>query len=417
MDRLSSPEQLDQAMQVISPLSWAGLLGGFFFIGIVLFWGIKGEIQTLVHGQGILLKEGSIYDVVSLGTGQVRQTHVQVDDLVVKGQIIAQLSLPDLDHRLKEASDRLVNFTAEKEMIWALGDKTTGLKRKALANQRQVLEKAVETGKERVVFLKKEWEHQSDFLKKELTTRSRAQEAKTLYENALREIMGYKSDLNDIESREMDLSAGFKKERFALEYEISLARLKIKALRETRDLQSRIISPHNGRVLEIFKNNGKVIQTGEALASIEVARDKNEPLSLFIYFPPGDGKKVNPGMDVRIIPSTVKMEEHGYMRGNIRKVAGFPASQKGMLRVLQNQDLVTTLSAGGAPIAVTADLFADTNTISQYEWSSGKGPGTTVDSGTLCSASVVVKKQIPLSLVLPYLKKHLLGIGEAMDDQ
>ncbi len=415
LDTLSSPEQLDQIMQVTKPLGWAGILASFLLIAIALFWGLKGEIQTVVYGQGILLKEGSIYDVVSLGTGQIQTTRVQVDDEVVKGQVIATLFLPDLDHQIKEAGDCLQSLEAEKKMIWSLGDKTTRLKHKTLDNQRQTLEKTIVDGEERLIFLKKELEHEKVFLEKELTTSNRVQESQIRYDKGVQEIMGYKNDLNDISAREMDLSADFQKERFALEFKISQARLRIKALEENHTLQSRIISPHKGRVLEIFKNSGKVIQTGEPMASIEVARGKKEPLSVFVYFPPQEGKKIRHGMTMRIIPSTIKMEEHGYMLGSIRQISRFPASQKGMLRVLQNQDLVTSLSLGGAPIGVTASLLADPATISQYRWSSGVGPETTVESGTLCTASVVVTRQAPIRLVFPYLKKNILGIGEGQE--
>ncbi len=414
LETLSSPEQLDLVMQVTRPLGWISLIGCFCLIGIAVFWGLKGEIHTITQGEGILLREGAIYDVVSLGTGQVKSIHVQVDDDVKEGDVIARLSLPDLDHQLKEANDRLLSLEAERKMIRNLGDKTTQLKRKTLANERRTLEKTIAGEKENLKFLEKELAHQKDFLEKELTTRSEVQEVKNQYEKAMQNILDYQRQLNDISARDMDLSAVTRKERFAVEHKISQARLKISALEEDRDLQSRIVSSRSGRVLEIYKNSGKVIQTGEPMLSIEVAKSTKDNLSAFIYFAPRDGKKVKVGMTVRISPSTVKMEEDGYMLGRIRQVSGFPASQKGMLRVLQNQDLVTSLSAGGAPISVTADLLADQSTLSQYKWSSGKGPDIGIESGTLCTASVVVDSDAPIRLVLPFLKKNVLGIGEGL---
>ena len=417
MDRLSSPDQLDQAMTVIPPLSWAGLAAGVLVLALALFWGIWGEIHTLVQGQGILLREGAVYDVVSLGSGQVKETLVEVDDMVAAGEVIARLSLPDLDHQLRQAREQLERLNAEQEMVWAMGDRTTALKLKTLANQRDVLETALETGRDQVAYLKQEWDRQRDLLGRNLSTRSRVQEAKSQYEAAMRKVMGYRGDLNDIDARQVELNAGMKRERFSLTHEISQARLKIRSLEETHQRQSRIVSPRTGRVLEIFKNTGKVIQTGEALASIEVAGRDQGPLSVFVYFPPGDGKKVKPGMGARITPSTVKMEEDGFLRGHIGQVSKFPASQKGMLRVLQNSDLVAALSSGGAPIAAAAELTLDADSPSGYAWASGRGPGTTVESGTLCTVGVVVKRQAPLELALPYLKRKVLGIGEETADE
>ncbi|MCP3943146.1 MAG: hypothetical protein GY710_16885 [Desulfobacteraceae bacterium] len=117
LETLSSPERLDQVIQVIKPLLWIGLLACFLLISIVVFWGIKGEIQTVVNGQGILFKENSIYDVISLGTGQIKNIYIQVDDNVAKGQVMALLSLPNLDYQLKEAKGELEHLEAKKKMI------------------------------------------------------------------------------------------------------------------------------------------------------------------------------------------------------------------------------------------------------------------------------------------------------------
>ena len=43
------------------------------------------------------------------------------------------------------------------------------------------------------------------------------------------------------------------------------------------------------------------------------------------------------------------------------------------------------------------------------------GPDITMESGTLCTASVVISKQAPIRLIFPYLKKNILGIGDEQD--
>ncbi|WP_035235932.1 NHLP bacteriocin system secretion protein [Desulfobacter vibrioformis] len=413
LDTLSSPEQLDRVMTVTRPMGWMALAGCFILIAIAFLWGIKGNIHTTVQGQGILLREGAIYDVVSLGTGQVKKIMVSVDDAVTKGQVIATLSLPGQDQQLRQEREQLANLESEKKMILTLGDKTTLLKRKTLANQRKTIEKAIAGARDNLAYIEKELASQQAYYKKKLTTRSVIQDVKNRYQKVLKEIMDYQSQLNDISAKEMDLSATIRKERFAIEHKISQVQLKIREIQATRDLESRVVSTRTGRVLEIYTNSGKVIHTGEPLISVEVEGESHECLSAFLYFSPGEGKKVREGMSARISPSNVKTEEYGYMIGKIRQVSRFPASQKGMLRVLQNQDLVNRLFAGGAPISVTAGLLADGATAGRYKWSSGSGPDTTIDSGTLCMADVVVSSQPPIELALPFLRKKLFGIGDA----
>ena len=412
LERLSSPEQLDRVMQVTRPLGWVSLLGCFCLIAVALTWGIKGRIHTVTRGQGILLREGAIYDVVSLGTGQVKSIRVRVEDHVEKGQVIADLFLPDLDHNIQEEKDRLASLESERAMIHTLGENTARIKRTTMKKQRQALERAIADERENLVFLRTELAHQKEFQAKGLTTSQKVQQAKNRVEQALQRIMKAQSQLNDISAKEADLTAGVQKERFALDHRISQARLRIKSLEETRALESRVVSSRSGRVLEVYKNSGKVIRTGEPVISIEVENGASDSLSAFLYFSPEEGKKIQKEMTVRISPSTVRMEESGYLIGRIRQVSGFPASRKGMQRILQNPDLVDSLSEGGAPIAVTAELLPDPDSPSLYRWSSGKGPDIRIESGTLCAARVVVKSQAPIRLVVPYVKKHLLGIGE-----
>ncbi|MCP3943145.1 MAG: NHLP bacteriocin system secretion protein [Desulfobacteraceae bacterium] len=151
----------------------------------------------------------------------------------------------------------------------------------------------------------------------------------------------------------------------------------------------------------MFKNIGELIQPGESLSSIESDRGRNNPLSVFAFFHLRDGKKLRHGMKIKIVPSTIKVEEQGYMLGSIHQISRFPASQKGMFRVLQNQMLVASFTAQGPPIAVIAELLPDPAEPNRYQWSSGKGADITMESGTLCTVSVIISRQAPIRLVLP----------------
>jgi hypothetical protein len=55
LERLSSPEQLDQLMQIVTPRSWLSLsaLGALVMLGVV--WSIVGRIPMTATGKGILV--------------------------------------------------------------------------------------------------------------------------------------------------------------------------------------------------------------------------------------------------------------------------------------------------------------------------------------------------------------------------
>ncbi len=166
-----------------------------------------------------------------------------------------------------------------------------------------------------------------------------------------------------------------------------------------------VASPYTGRIVELKVDPGSPIEQGTALLSLEgLNAEGRVDLVAVIYTAPAEGKKIRPGMDVQVSPSTVRREEYGFMLGKVASVGQFPATPQGMLRVLGNSELVKTLSAGGAPIEVRVTLSADAQSASGYAWSSRAGPPIQVDSGTLCNAWITLDQRRPISLVLPVLQ-------------
>jgi len=126
-------------------------------------------------------------------------------------------------------------------------------------------------------------------------------------------------------------------------------------------------------------------------------------LKAVIYVSSMDGGDIRPGMDVQILPATVKKEEAGYMLGVVASVDERLSTAQDMLRTLGSEELVQVLAAGKVmPIAVHADLLKS-GAGSGYQWTL---PGSAarygkIQSGTLCSADIVTASKRPIDLVLP----------------
>ncbi|MBN1919688.1 MAG: NHLP bacteriocin system secretion protein [Anaerolineae bacterium] len=160
-----------------------------------------------------------------------------------------------------------------------------------------------------------------------------------------------------------------------------------------------IISPYAGRVLELQAITGGVVERGDALLSLESADAGS--LEAIVYIPAAEGNKVQPGMQVLLAPASVKQEEYGRLLGQVVSVGDFPASQRGMLRVLGSEELVTALTGDGTTIEVRAALRSDSQTPSGYAWSSAQGPSLVLSSGTLCTAWIETSLKRPISLLFP----------------
>ena len=91
LERLSSPERLDQLMQVVSPKSWLPLstLGSLVLVAIV--WSIYGRIPITVEGRGVLIYPRKVLALQSKTPGQLLSLNVKVGDIVKKGDAIATI--------------------------------------------------------------------------------------------------------------------------------------------------------------------------------------------------------------------------------------------------------------------------------------------------------------------------------------
>ncbi|MCG8458800.1 MAG: NHLP bacteriocin system secretion protein, partial [Holophagales bacterium] len=173
---------------------------------------------------------------------------------------------------------------------------------------------------------------------------------------------------------------------------------------------TRVSSEYNGRVLEVMTEPGQIVQRGQPVLSLDLEGNVIQDLIAVIFVPSVHGKKIKPGMEIQIAPTTVAQEEFGMMLGRVTFASNYPATPRGMQRVLKNQQLVAALSAGGAPYEIHAELVVDPNTLSQYRWTSSEGPPTRIQSGTVAAGFITVKSQRPIARLLPILRKWS-GIG------
>jgi Biotin-requiring enzyme len=160
-----------------------------------------------------------------------------------------------------------------------------------------------------------------------------------------------------------------------------------------------VVSLFDGRVDEILIEEGRFLERGQQVA---VIKRGNKPLQAFVFVAGEQGKQLEKGMPVHVLPSTVKAEEFGFMQGEVTSVSKFPVTEDEMFLLLENQSLVDELSTGsGDQHRVDVELLRDQSTPSGFKWSSSQGPPFGITRGTLCTATFVLGRQHPVNLVLP----------------
>lgn len=190
------------------------------------------------------------------------------------------------------------------------------------------------------------------------------------------------------------------------EVENSLTKLhaQFTQLKVDYEMASKVVSPYTGRVLEVVVKKGDAISVGMPVVTMELNTDDKKELVAMMYIPAGEKQKIMPGMDVQVSPTSVNKEEYGFMVGQVISVSEFPASKQGMMITLGNEALVNQLSGAGASLEVLIDLTPVMETISGYKWSLKQGPPIEIHSGTLADISIVLKKERPITSVIPQIK-------------
>jgi HlyD family secretion protein len=150
-----------------------------------------------------------------------------------------------------------------------------------------------------------------------------------------------------------------------------------------------------------------LVSIGMAVVTLELANQTQAPLQAAIYVPVAEGRKLQPNMEVQLVPSTVRREQYGSIVGQVTRVSDYPSTPQSMMLLLQNDALVRDLAGTAPPIEVRVSLRTSSESFSGYEWTSRKGPEVKLSSGTLCKSEITIDRQRPISLLIPAIKNSI----------
>ncbi|NJP09647.1 MAG: NHLP bacteriocin system secretion protein [Leptolyngbyaceae cyanobacterium RU_5_1] len=461
LERLSSPEQLDQLMQVVGPKSWLPLaaLGGLTFVAIV--WSVVGRIPITVAGQGVLIRPQKVVLVQMPASGQLLTLNINPGDSVKKGDIIATLgSDPEIKKQLQQELDKLSELQQQNQQASSLQGQRTEREGKSSAQQRQTILKSLQNSqnltpilrdkdleslredrknlqqrvqamqsllpvlKDRVT--KRQQLFQEGAISSELVLQARQEylnnqavladaqsqlkrlnsreaDAERRYLDNLTSISGLEAQLRELDSQETSLAQQNLESTNARQNRLQEIKRTIARLEVELQEKSKIRSEYTGRVEEVAAKPGQVVAAGSSIATLNVATPSDKLVSV-TYFAVQDGKRIKPGMPVQVTPSTVKRERFGGIIGSVTTVSSLPATPEAVSVLVGNQEMVKSLMSGDRAIEVFAQLEEDSSTSSGYKWSSSKGPEQKISAATTTTVRVKVGEQMPLSYVIPLLK-------------
>ena len=413
LERLASPEQLDQQLQVTSPKGWIALIAIWALLTAVVVWSFVGEVPTKEDGQGIIVVGGGMRVVVAPASGRITEIFVDVQEVIAAGQSVAAIDKPAIRDELAEVSAQLQQKSAQNRQLDEFDRREQELQENLGVRETQRLDQIIEFARERLDRLGDQHSIVADLVRQEMMTPIDLHKVEEDIEQTQLDQVKAQLEIDQLETRQRE--AGFKRERERMkrEFEFEELQSKVDMLQSRYDRESRVIAQIAGRVVEVRAAEHTTIDDGDPILLIEPSdAEQAGDLEAILYVSAATGKRVKEDMEAHISPSTVKREEHGSMLGRVVSVAEVPTSKSAMLARLSDEDLVEKLTQQiGLPLEVRVSLFTTSDTHSGFEWTSSEGPPMKVSAGTLCQGSVTVERQRPIELLIPFFKKKL-GLAE-----
>jgi len=144
LERLSSPERLDQLMQVINPKAWVPLTAMSSLVLVGGLWSVFGRIPLTVTGQGILVQPRRVVQVQALGQGRIITLNVKSGDVIKEGDILGTIDQSSLRQQLAQEKQKLADLLNQNEDTTEVEIRKTKLERETLEQRKDNLEKTLD---------------------------------------------------------------------------------------------------------------------------------------------------------------------------------------------------------------------------------------------------------------------------------
>ncbi|MGI8602374.1 MAG: NHLP bacteriocin system secretion protein [Verrucomicrobiales bacterium] len=403
LERLSSPERLDEMMRNTPPKGWLALstLGGLALL--TLIWSFLGRLPSRVDGQGLLIP-GRTQSVDAPASGIVTKIFVKPGEFVQVDQQVAVLTDPNAAGQLQSLQRELENLESddrkaqqEEEVAKTQSENTYRINERTYRSQLAISETtraqaAARLGRMEASGPAVYGEQQKAPL------RSQIREADNQI-NSLRAQI----ESNKKQQQDEDNARNTERRRRQQKIEEKKGDIARKQLVQGQILKT----THAGRVFDVLVDEGSTATAKQMLVRIE---ELDQPLRAIVYVPAREGQSVKVEDEVQIAPSNVKKEEFGTMKGRVMEKGNYPMNKQGIINDIRNETLAEEFTKAGAPLRVEVELFRNEKPLEQdpelsgYVWTSGTGPKRKILSGTPCNSTVITGYGRPIDRAITWLK-------------
>lgn len=412
LERLASPEQLDRPGKLVRPQGWMALAALAAVVAGGSAWAMLSEGPVKVAAAGILFDAGQLMDVATTTPGRIVQLNFDVGSQIKAGDVVAVLARPELELDLTKTKADLADARSRRSEIERFYGESEVRERAAEEARISSIDESQKHVTRRIALLQEKIAAIESLLARKLLVKERLIEAELEISTARERLSELEDERKLVLLKRLERDSRTKLALLDEELKINDLVRRQQRLESQAASEQAVRSVHTGTVAEIRVAAGDVVAGGAPLMTLMRPSGEEQLRTALMYVSPRDGRRIEKGMTVEVVPSTIRKEEFGTVSGIVEEVSNVAATQAGMLSVLRNEQLVSRLSGEGAPIALKVRLDSDPATPSGLRWSSSIGPNQAIPNGTLLDGKVVVDRVPIINLVAPTLDRWLGGRSE-----
>jgi HlyD family secretion protein len=424
-----SLDQLDTLVRVTTLQAWVSLGTLFAVCAGAIVFAVLYQVPRKVSGEGILLiKHDRLSQVRALGTGRLKTLRVSLGQEVHLDEQIGEIYQDDLKAAIHETEERLKELRREDDTLTEFEDKERETQDHAIDRLKAAIDKLLQNSREGLRVAEK-------IVDGSTRLRSLSQLSNLDWLKDLQQMYAIQNDFNNGQSRLAELqltrvASENQRRRAGVQRRLEIKRqeTRLRLDREKLGRTSRIVAHVRGTVAQVLTGPDELVREGAPVVLLSSPEtdpgtdDPGKPYESIVFVSAGEGKKINVGDRVEVMPATVKREEYGYIRGTVVSVSELPATRLAMEAALQHPDLVDTFLKRYAPgvllrvyVHLKPDPLSpggngedfDETKGNRFLWSSRSGASRPLKTGTMCEAAIVVERQPLIGLVIPWIKGRL----------
>jgi HlyD family secretion protein len=318
-------------------------------------------------------------------------------------QVIATIAQPDLAEKVNALKETLAKTKADRDRALEIRLNQSRLEIKAANRQEAILDRDIEDLQTQSSAASEEVHMQSTLFNDGIVPKVDVIAAQQHVVDINGQLADRKARLAQLAAERIEYESGPLTSDPEFESRILDLQSSIREAERELTTAQEVVSPYDGEVLELKVSQGMSVAAGAPLLTLQ---REDSDLELVAYVPSLEAKTVNPGMEVQISPSTIKREEYGYMKGIVRYVFAYPATPAAIMREVENEALVNSLTGNGPVTEMQIALRRNPKAVSGLLWSSPAGPSVNITGGTLCVADVITRTRSPLAIAFRFLAQN-----------